>query len=240
MNQKHTSQDVAQTIKNLFKQSGKQLNDFARDNGVTPTQLYAVLSGDKYINAAWAIKFNMEVGVEIMYCMFGDMPIMDSKHEFDKLLSAATSYKEAVEAEDSLRDEFELNQETLSAAEKAAFIKAIAEARKNKLKESAELAVLLKKGWNEDGEDEDKQQINISTPMSELKLHEAIELVIKDAGRPLTFTEIAKQVNARNLYSRKDGAPVPASQISARIKNYPTWFTVNRDETPATVSIAKQ
>ena len=240
MNQKHTSQDVAQTIKNLFKQSGKQLNDFARDNGVTPTQLYAVLSGDKYINAAWAIKFNMEVGVEIMYCMFGDMPIMDSKHEFDKLLSAATSYKEAVEAEDSLRDEFELNQETLSAAEKAAFIKAIAEARKNKLKESAELAVLLKKGWNEDGEDEDKQQINISTPMSELKLHEAIELVIEDAGRPLTFTEIAKQVNARNLYSRKDGAPVPASQISARIKNYPTWFTVNRDETPATVSIAKQ
>ena len=240
MNQKHTSQDVAQTIKNLFKQSGKQLNDFARDNGVTPTQLYAVLSGDKYINAAWAIKFNMEVDVDIMYCMFGDMPIMDSKHEFDKLLSAATSYKEAVEAEDSLRDEFELNQETLSAAEKAAFIKAIAEARKNKLKESAELAVLLKKGWNEDGEDEDKQQINISTPMSELKLHEAIELVIKDAGRPLTFTEIAKQVNARNLYSRKDGAPVPASQISARIKNYPTWFTVNRDETPATVSIAKQ
>ena len=96
MNQKHTSQDVAQTIKNLFKQSGKQLNDFARDNGVTPTQLYAVLSGDKYINAAWAIKFNMEVGVEIMYCMFGDMPIMDSKHEFDKLLFAVTSYKEAV------------------------------------------------------------------------------------------------------------------------------------------------
>ena len=240
MEQKHSSQEVAQTIKNLFKQGGKQLNDFARENGVTPTQLYAVLSGDKYINAAWAIKFNMEVGVEIMYCMFGDMPVMDSSHEFVKLLSAATSYKEAVEAEDKLRDEFDLNQESLSSAEKAACVRAIAEARKNKLKESAELAVLLKKGWNEDGEDEDKQQINISTPMSELKLHEAIELVIKDAGRPLTFTEIAKQINARNLYSRKDGAPVPASQISARIKNYPTWFTVNRDESPATVSIAKQ
>lgn len=240
MDQKHSSQEVAQTIKSLFKKSGIQLNDFARENNVTPTQLYAVLGGDKYINAAWAIKFNMSLGVEIMYCMYGDMPIMDTNFEFDKLLSAATSYKEAVDAEDSLRDEFELNQETLSAAEKAAFIKAIAEARKNKLKESAELAVLLKKGWNEDGEDEDKQQINISTPMSELKLHEAIELVIKDASRPLTFTEIAKQINARNLYSRKDGAPVPASQISARIKNYPTWFTVNRDESPATVSIAKQ
>ena len=240
MDQKHSSQEVAQTIKSLFKKSGIQLNDFARENNVTPTQLYAVLGGDKYINAAWAIKFNMSLGVEIMYCMYGDMPIMDSKHEFDKLLFAVTSYKEAVEAEDKLRDEFELNQESLSSAEKAACVRAIAEARKNKLKESAELAVLLKKGWNEDGEDEDKQQINISIPMSELKLHEAIELVIKDAGRPLTFTEIAKQINARNLYSRKDGAPVPASQISARIKNYPTWFTVNRDESPATVSIAKQ
>ena len=240
MDQKHSSQEVVQTIKSLFKKSGIQLNDFARENNVTPTQLYAVLGGDKYINAAWAIKFNMSLGVEIMYCMYGDMPIMDTNFEFDKLLFAVTSYKEAVEAEDKLRDEFELNQESLSPAEKAACVRAIAEARKNKLKESAELAVLLKKGWNEDGEDEDKQQINISTPMSELKLHEAIELVIKDAGRPLTFTEIAKQINARNLYSRKDGAPVPASQISARIKNYPTWFTVNRDESPATVSIAKQ
>lgn len=240
MNQKHTSQNVAQTIKSLFKKSGIQLNDFARENNVTPTQLYAVLGGDKYINAAWAIKFNMSLGVEIMYCMYGDMPIMDTNFEFDKLLSAATSYKEAVEAEDSLRDEFELNQETLSAAEKAAFIKAIAEARKNKLKESAELAVLLKKEWNEDGDEEEPQTINTPKPMSELKLHEAIEMVIKEAGRPLTFTEIAKQINARNLYSRKDGAPVPASQISARIKNYPSWFTVNRDESPATVSIAKQ
>lgn len=239
MDQKHSSKQVAQTIKNLFKQSGKQLNDFARENNVTPTQLYAVLSGDKYINAAWAIKFNMEVGVEIMYCMFGDMPIMDSKHEFDKLLSAATSYKEAVEAEDKLRDEFELNQESLSPAEKAAYVRAIAEARKNKIKESAELAVLLKKGWNEDGDEEEQQATNIPKPMSELKLHEAIELVIKEAGRPLTFTEIAKQINARKLYSRKtDDAPVPASQISARIKNYQSWFTVNRDETPATVSVA--
>lgn len=240
MDQKHSSQEVAQTIKSLFKKSGIQLNDFARENNVTPTQLYAVLGGDKYINAAWAIKFNMSLGVEIMYCMYGDMPIMDTNFEFDKLLSAATSYKEAVEAEDSLRDKFELNQETLSAAEKAAFIKAIAEARKNKLKESAELAVLLKKGWNEDGDEEEPQTINTPKPMSELKLHEAIEMVIKEAGRPLTFTEIAKQINARNLYSRKDGAPVPASQISARIKNYPSWFTVNRDESPATVSIAKQ
>ena len=113
-------------------------------------------------------------------------------------------------------------------------------ARKNKMKESAELAILLKKGWNKDADEEAPQTINTSKPMSELKLHEAIEMVIKEAGRPLTFTEIAKQINARNLYSRQDRTPVPASQISARVKNYPSWFTVNRDETPATVSIAKQ
>ena len=102
------------------------------------------------------------------------------------------------------------------------------------------LVSLLKKGWNEDGDEEEPQTINTSKPMLELKLHEAIEMVIKEAGRPLTFTEIAKQINARNLYSRQDRTPVPASQISARVKNYPSWFTVNRDETPATVSIAKQ
>lgn len=239
MEQKHTSKEVAQTIKELFRKEGKQLNDFASENNVTPTQLYAVLNGEKYINAAWAIRFNLEIGVQVMYCMYGDLPVMDPNHEFDKLLFAVTSYKEAVEAEDKLRDDYELNKENLSAAEKAAFTRAIAQARMAKMKESAELDILLKKGWNEDGEDEETQTINTPRPMSELKLHEAIELVIKEAGRPLTFTEIAKQINARNLYSRKDGAPVPASQISARIKNYPSWFNVNRDESPATVSISR-
>ncbi len=237
MDQKHSTQQVAQTIKDILKKNGIQLNDFAHEIGATPNQLYAVLNGEKEINAAWAIKFNMALGVEIMYCMNGTLPVMDPNYEFDKLLFAASAYKEAVEAEDKLRDEFELNQESLSPAEKVAFTKAIAEAHKNKMKESAQLAILLKKGWNEDGDDDESQPNNIPKPMSKLKLHEAIELVIKEAGKPLTFTEIAKEINKRSLYSRKDGEHVPASQISARINNYPAWFTVNRDESPAKVSL---
>lgn len=240
MEQKHSSKEVAQTIRDLFRKNGIQTNDFLKDNNVTPAQLDAVLAGDKYMNTAWALKFNMEFGVQVMYCMFGDLPIMDSNHEFDKLLFAATSYKEAVEAEDKLRDEYDLNKESLSGEEKAAYTKAIAQARRNKIKESEELAILLKKGWNEDGEDEESPAAEISRPTSELKLHEAIELVIKEAGTPLTFTRIAKEINERNLYSRKDGEPVPASQISARVKNYPSWFTVNRDVSPATVSVSNK
>ena len=236
--QKHSPSEVAQTVKDLFRKKGIQMNDFARDNNITPNQMYVILNGKDYINGLWSLRLNMTLGISMMYCISGALPIMDPSYEFDNLLYAATSYKEAVELEDRLRDEFELNRESLNPAEKAVFIKAIADARKKKTEEAAALSVLLRKGWNEDGEDEGTHTIISQTTMTRLKLHEAIEKVIKDAGRPLSFTEIAKQINTQNLYSRGDGAPVPASQISARVKNYPSWFTVNRDESPATVSLA--
>lgn len=238
--QKHSPAEVAQTIKDLFKKKGIQMNDFARDNNITPNQMYVILNGKDYVNGVWSLRLNMALGINMMYCISGAFPIMDPSYEFDNLLYAATSYKEAVELEDRLRDEFELNQEALSPAEKAAFTKALADARKKKIEEAADLSVLLKKGWNEDGEDEETHTIITQTAMTRLKLHEAIEKVIKDAGRPLSFTEIAKQINTQNLYSRGDGAPVPASQISARVKNYPSWFIVNRDDSPATVSLANR
>jgi hypothetical protein len=70
-----------------------------------------------------------------------------------------------------------------------------------------------------------------------MKLHEAIQEVIRQSGRPLTFTEIANLINQDSLYSRKDGHPVPASQISARVRNYPELFIVNDDISPKTVNI---
>lgn len=234
MEQKHSTKDVANTIKRLFKDNGIRLNDFAEKYDVSSSQLYAVLDGDKPINATWAVRFSMALGVEVRYCMDGTLPVIAPSFEFDKLLSVATTYKAAVEAEDKLRDEFDMERDELGLEEKAAYIKAISEARRNKMMVSAELAVLIMNGRNGDGKD-NQPQTYISMP--DLKLHEAIEMVIKEAGEPLSFTEIAKRINAKKLYSRKDKAPVPASQISARIKNYPSWFTVNRDETPATVSV---
>lgn len=58
-----------------------------------------------------------------------------------------------------------------------------------------------------------------------MTLHEAIELILNESGRPMSSSEIANGINKRNLYSRQDKLPVPASQISARINNYPQIFS---------------
>lgn len=70
-----------------------------------------------------------------------------------------------------------------------------------------------------------------------MKLHEAIQEVIRQSGHPLTFTEIARLINQQKLYTRKDGLPIPSSQISARVKNYQELFTVNTDVSPKTVKL---
>lgn len=59
----------------------------------------------------------------------------------------------------------------------------------------------------------------------ELKLHEAIQIVLKESGRPMSCREIADEVNKQGLYHRKkDDKPVPPGQISLRVKNYPLLF----------------
>lgn len=55
-----------------------------------------------------------------------------------------------------------------------------------------------------------------------MTLHEAIQVVLQNG--PMTASEIASEVNSRQLYQRKDGAPVPDWQIALRIKNYPQYF----------------
>lgn len=71
-----------------------------------------------------------------------------------------------------------------------------------------------------------------------MKLHEAIVKVLREASTALTFTEIAKLINRQGLYARKDGKPVPASQISARVKNYPLLFDIDRRVSPIKISIS--
>lgn len=60
-----------------------------------------------------------------------------------------------------------------------------------------------------------------------MTLHEAIEKVLKDSGRPMTGKEIADLINVKKLYIRGDKNPVPGSQIHARVKNYPHLFSKN-------------
>ena len=50
-------------------------------------------------------------------------------------------------------------------------------------------------------------------------LHDAITNVLEQNARLMSTREIANVINRQGLYSRGDGNPVPASQISARIGN---------------------
>lgn len=220
---KHSPQQVAATLKELFRKNKIQLTSFAREKGVTPTQLYSVLNGQEYIPTSWALKFNSTLGVNIFYSVYGEFPVMDPDRKYDLLLEAATSYKEAVEMVDRLNEEYAV----VADGEKDILGRAMRAAMKRKMECSEALGALLKEEWNEDSEEVAEAPVigPLSTTPS-MKLHEAISEVIRRAGHPLTYTEIANAINAGKLYSRKDGAPVPASQISARVKNYPHLFRI--------------
>ena len=60
-----------------------------------------------------------------------------------------------------------------------------------------------------------------------MKLHEAIEKLIKDFGRPMTTNEIASMLNENEWYSKKDGSLITSFQIHGWTKNYTQIF--NRD-----------
>lgn len=61
--------------------------------------------------------------------------------------------------------------------------------------------------------------------MSQPFLHEIIAGVLREAGRPMTRTEIAGKIAAGTLWFRPgDKLPPPASQISLRVKNHPNLF----------------
>ena len=62
-----------------------------------------------------------------------------------------------------------------------------------------------------------------------MTLHEAIEKVLTDAGKPMHVSEIADEIMRRGLYERGDGGPIPTNQIHARIAKpqYRDRFTVS-------------
>ncbi len=55
-------------------------------------------------------------------------------------------------------------------------------------------------------------------------LHFEIRSILKDAGTALTTNNIAKLVNIRGNYRKRDGSAVTAFQIYGRTKNYPNLF----------------
>jgi len=58
-----------------------------------------------------------------------------------------------------------------------------------------------------------------------MTLHDAIARAFETTGNScMSPAEIAKAVNARGEYHRKDGNPVPSGQVSARMNNYRDRF----------------
>ncbi|MCW3084027.1 MAG: hypothetical protein JWP12_1393 [Bacteroidetes bacterium] len=53
-----------------------------------------------------------------------------------------------------------------------------------------------------------------------MKLHETIERILLEAGKPLSVKKIAQQVNKSGWYKRKDEKEVESSQIGARVRQY--------------------
>jgi len=57
-----------------------------------------------------------------------------------------------------------------------------------------------------------------------MTLHEAIERLLLEAGRPLTKKEIAILLNKNGWYKKKDNSIITSYQIHGRAKNYPLIF----------------
>ena len=230
-------EQVAVSIKEIIKQRYGSLNAYAQEKGITSTRLYSLLNGKDYLHLFSAIRISVDFDLNIDYCMNGILPVFSSEHNYNLLLEAATQFFYTVMSEDKARDEYDRRYDSLSSEDRAQYKRVLKKLRIDKAKAGCALVDLLNAGWGEEDHNEE-----IAKPLihkSSLKLHEAIQQVIRENGEALTFTEIAKQINAQGLYTRKDGRPVPASQISARVKNYPQLFKVDADTTPQTIGLFK-
>lgn len=69
-----------------------------------------------------------------------------------------------------------------------------------------------------------------------MTLHEAIEKLLRQTGRPMTTQQIADELNKNGWYQKKDGSTIAAFQIHGRTRNYANIF--NRDG--STVSLLGQ
>ncbi|MDR1516093.1 MAG: hypothetical protein LBS45_10375 [Synergistaceae bacterium] len=65
----------------------------------------------------------------------------------------------------------------------------------------------------------------ISANKTNLKLHEAMEIVLKDAPtNTMHATDLADEIYKRGLYFKKNGTKAEYTQISARANKYRDWF----------------
>lgn len=77
-----------------------------------------------------------------------------------------------------------------------------------------------------DGRDDEAIEPEIPFPF----LHDEIVRIIELNDRePMTSADLAETINEEDRYRKKDGSPMTASQISARVNKYPTLFERGED-----------
>jgi hypoxanthine-DNA glycosylase len=69
-----------------------------------------------------------------------------------------------------------------------------------------------------------------------MTLHEAIEKLLCQTGRPMTTQQIADELNINGWYQKKDGSRIQAFQIHGRTRNYENIF----DHDGSTVTLIGQ
>lgn len=69
-----------------------------------------------------------------------------------------------------------------------------------------------------------------------MTLHEAIEKLLRQTGRPMTTQQIADELNKNGWYQKKDGSTIQTFQIHGRTRNYANIF----DRDGSTVSLIGQ
>ena len=145
----HTPEQVAASIKEIIKQKYGNLNAYAKEKNITPTQLYALLNGKEYLSLFSAVRFSTDFDLNIDYCTKGELPVLSPEHDYNMLLEAATEFFYAVRDEDKARDEFERKYDDLSSEEREQSKKYLEKLRIDKAKAGCALVDLLNAGWGE-------------------------------------------------------------------------------------------
>ena len=57
-----------------------------------------------------------------------------------------------------------------------------------------------------------------------MTLHDAVKAILEKAGRPMTTSEIASELNRTKLYKKRDNSEITTFQIHGRTRNYPQIF----------------
>lgn len=73
-----------------------------------------------------------------------------------------------------------------------------------------------------------------------MELHEAIVEVLKEANKPLTYSEIANRINQRRLYTPTNGEMLMSRQISARVAHNLGLFKKDKTYRPMLISLRTQ